>query len=315
MLQATEQLQLAREDLLWAGLSFPILSEEELAHDLAATGDKVHFHQGVWWMQVRRFFCLPCFGYSQVDHRESWPHPGRALLGFMHLSAPNSPSNGIYRAIVRDRLDLYSIQRLSTNRRHWVRRALTHLTVRPVERLDDLLTDGYEVYLSCHERVRWGKSRCDRQVFSAWITAAFRRRKRLVLGAYSANRLVAFMLPHAVGNIVSPAYIASHTDSLKYGPNDALCHTFLCIARQTPGREMAVFGPVSTNSLLDQFKMKYGSLTQFASYTWINPLVRPMFNRWVRPRYPWLGGDSPETTLAPGHRGPSLVIGRDHTDG
>jgi hypothetical protein len=297
MPQPTEQDQLCREDLLWGGLSFPILNEEELAHDLAATGDKVHLHRGVSWVQVKPFFCLPCLLFSETDHRNSWPHPARALAGFMHLSAPNSPSNGIYRAIVRGRLDLYSIQRLSKERRHRLRRALKHLTVRPVESLDDLLTQGYEVYLSCHERVRWGKSRCDRQAFNAWIAAAFRRPKRLALGAYSANRLVAFMLPYAAANMVTPSYIASHTDALKYGPNDSLYHALLCIARQTPGLEMANFGPVSSDPLLDQFKMNYGSLTQFTSYTWINPLVRPMFNKWIRPRYPWLCGDATQASV------------------
>ena len=294
---ATEPLQLCREDLLWSGLSLQILSEEELARRQGAVEDKVHFHRGVWWRQARLFFWMPCHTHSRVDHRESWPHPLRALAGFMHLAAPGTPSNGIYRAIIREDLTNYTIRSLSKDRRYFVRKALGHLNVRQVKNLHELITDGYEVYVSWRQRVQWGRDKSERAVFEAWMRRDFRQPKCFVLGAYSGNKLIAFMLPKVVGNAAMLSYVASHSDFLKYFPNDALFHAFLCIARQTPGVATADFGPVSSKASLDQFKLHYSSIKEFPSYTWINPLVRPMFNKWIRPRYPWLCGDATQASV------------------
>ena len=215
----------------------------------------------------------------------------------MHVAALGTPSNGIYRAIIREDLSNYTIRSLSRDRRHAVRRALGNLGVRQVENLGELLTDGYEVYVSWRQRVQWGRDKSERAAFEAWICREFRQPKSFVLGAYSGNKLVAFMLPKVVGNLATPSYVASHSDFLLCLPNDALFHAFLCIARQTPGVATACFGPVSSKASLDQFKMHYGSIEEFPSYTWINPLVRPMFNKWIRPRYPWLCGDATQASV------------------
>lgn len=297
MLQSAEQLQLVREDLLWAGLSFPVLNEEELARQHAAVEERVHFHRGVWWRRAGPCFFFPSFALAEVDHRESWPHPVRALAGFTHLSSPNSPCNGVYRALVREDVTKYSLASLSQYRRHNVRRALARLTVRVLENLHDLIEDGYEVYLSCHRRIQWGTDRGDRQAFGRWITKAFKQPKDFILGAYKEDKLVAFMFTNVVERVASVCYVASHSGFLKCFPNDALFHAFLCIARQTRGVETAWFGPISTDRSLDQFKLHYTSIKQFPSYTWINPLVRPLFNRWIRPKYPWLHGQAAQSSV------------------
>jgi hypothetical protein len=144
--------------------------------------------------------------------------------------------------------------------------------------------------VSCHERVRWGRDKSDRGSYSSWISKAFLRPKRLSLGAYFGDRLVAFMLPYVVGDIAVQAYVASHSGFLKYRPNEAITHAFMCIARQTPRVCSADMGPVSTKPSLDYFKQQFCSIKEFPSYTWINPLIRPMFNKRIRPRYPWLAG-------------------------
>lgn len=297
-LAATQQLD--REDQLWAGLSFPVLSEEELAQGQFVAGDKVHFHRGVWWLQVRSLFCAPCFPYSQVDHRKSWPYLLRGLAGFTHLSLPYAPSNGMYAAIVHENVPNYSIRDLSTDRRTKLRKALTHLNVRIVEQARELVTGGFEVYSSCHQRIGWGRNKTDRATFEAWIRRAFQRQGRTILGAYHGNKLVAFMLPYAVGNIAVQSYLASHTEYLKYRPNEAIIHAFLSIARQTAGVEMADFGPVSSKASLDSFKQHFGSIRHFPSYTWINPILRVTMRKWLRRRYPWLRSDAsgPKTTIA-----------------
>lgn len=281
-------IQTNEEDYLWTGLTLPILSEEELAWQQRENGDKVRFHRGVWWRQVRPTFCLPCQIYRTVNHDASWPLPLDSLAGFMHLAARDSPSNSIYRSIARDSVGKYSLLQLSLKPRHNVRKALRRLKVRPVERLEMFLKDGLAVYRNWHERVHWGRDKSDPSRFESWIGRVFRHAKKLVLGAYCGDKLVAFMLPYATGNASTTAFIASHGDFLRSYPNDALYHAFLCLSRQTPGIQMADLGSLCSKPTLNEFKLHYGAIKETPSYVWINPLVRHVAWPWLRQRYPWL---------------------------
>jgi hypothetical protein len=290
-----------REDQIWAGLRFNVTDEEEFAREQESAGDRVHFHDGIWWRQLRYGFCQPCFCFREVDHREARPHFGRSPAGYMHVAAPTSPANGVYRAILREGMQQYSLQQLERRKRNVVRAAIDRVEVRPVTKLEDLLGDGYEVYVSWRERTGWGTNKSQRSVYEAWITSSFRRSKRLILGAYCDEKLVGFMLPAAVRNTALISYIASHSDALWAYPNDALYHAFLCVARQTPGIEMANMGTVSTKASLDRFKLCYGVVKELPCYTWINPAVNVLLGRRMNERYPWLGKASvlPAVQAAP----------------
>jgi hypothetical protein len=275
------------EDLFWPGLRFAVASEEEFAREQKAAGDRVHFHDGVWWRELRHGFCQPCFAFREVDHRAVRPQFLRSPAGFMHVAAPGSPSNGVYRVIGRDRVQEYSLQQLGKKKRN-VRSGLTRVQVRPVTSLEDLTGDGYEVYLSWRKRTAWGADKSLRPVYEAWIASAFWRPQRMVLGAYCQGKLVAFMLPYAVHNVAFVSFVASHSDALSAYPNDALYHAFLCIARQTPGIVTASMGPVCSKASLDRFKLCYGEIKEIPCYGWINPAIRLLAGRRISQRYPWL---------------------------
>jgi len=277
-----------REDLIWSGLTFAVTDEEEFAREQESAGDRVHFSNGVWWRDLRFGFCQPCFCFREVDHRQARPYFGRCAAGFMHVAAPGSPTNGTYRVIVREDMKQYSLQQLERRKRGVVRAAITRVEVRPVTDINDLTGDGYEVYISWRERTGWGSNKSQRAVYEKWITSAFRRSKRLVLGAYCDDKLVGFMLPAAVRNVAFISYIASHSDALWAYPNDALYHAFLCIARQTPGIEVANMGTISTKASLDRFKLCYGTVKELPCYAWINPALQMLFGRRLSERYPWL---------------------------
>ena len=279
----------APEDLLWSGLQFDVVDEEELARQQAVGGDRVHKHAGVWWRELKLGFSQPCFVYSEIDNTEAHPSPLRSMLGYMHVAAPHSPANLTFRTYVRENIPEYSIRTLGKWRRRTIRRVLNALTVRPVEDINDLLGAGYDVYVSWHTRVGWGSDKTNRSVYSSWITRVFHQPHQMVLGAYRKDdRLVAFMLPKAVRHVATPSFIASHSDALPEGPNDALYHAFLCIARQSPGITMAGFGPVSTKASLDTFKLAYFQVREAPAYLWLNPVVRLIANDLLRRRYPWL---------------------------
>ncbi|HUK24535.1 MAG TPA: GNAT family N-acetyltransferase [Terriglobales bacterium] len=279
---------ICKEDRLWSGLQFTVTGEEEFARQQEAAGDRVHLHDGVWWRELRSGFCQPCFCFREVDHRQARPQFLRSAAGYMHVAAPGSPANGTYRLIVREGMQEYSVRQLERRKRNVVRSAIARLQVRPVTRLEDLTGDGYEVYVSWRERTGWGNDKSQRSIYEAWITSAFLRSKRLVLGAYCDDKLVGFMLPAAVRNVAFISYIASHSDALWAYPNDALYHAFLCVARQTPGIEIANMGTVSTKASLDRFKLCYGTVKELPCYSWLNPAVRAFFGRRMAERYPWL---------------------------
>jgi hypothetical protein len=244
----------------------------------------------VWWRELRYGFCQPCFAFRAVDHRNIRPQFLRSPSGFTHVSAPGSPANGLYRVIARDRVKQYSLQQLGKKKRA-VRAGLRKLQVRPVTRLEDLIGDGHQIYVSWRERTAWGADKSHRPVYEAWITSAFKRPKRTILGAYAGDKLVAFMLPSAVGHVAFSSYTASHSDALADYPNDVLHHALMCIARQTPGIEIVSMGPVSSKASLDRFKLCYGEIMEMPSYTWINPAIRLLAGRRISRQYPWLVGN------------------------
>jgi len=276
------------EDQLWRGIQFEVVDEEELARQQAAGGDRVHRHDGVWWRELKFGFYQPCFSYAQVDHRVACPHRFRAMTGFMHVAAPGSPSNLNFRTLVREKIPEYCLQGLGKWRRRTVRKVLARLEVRPVEHLEDLLGPGYEIYVSWHTRVRWGADKTRRSDYKAWITRVFHSPRQMVLGAYNKGNLVAFMLPKAVRHVVTPSFVASHTEALSDSPNDALYHAFLSIARQTPGVTMAGFGPLSKKESLDTFKLAYCQIREEPGYVWLNPILNVFAGDRLRNRYPWI---------------------------
>ncbi len=252
-----------------------------------AGGDQVHYHRGVWWKQLKRFFCMPCSLFEELDPQESWPDPRYALAGYLHLCCQGAESNAMYPAIVNDAVKQYSVKGLASRRKSaMIRSAVAKVDVRPVL-VDELVHNGYEVYLSWRQRVAWGRDRT-RESFSEWIVRACSNPKQMVLGGFVEGKMVAFMLPYATGSVVAPAFLASHTNYLKHRPNDVLYHAMLCIARQTPGITMADFGPVCSKDSLNEFKLRFGSLREFPAYAKINPLLRLFAAERMRLRYPWL---------------------------
>jgi len=286
-LLAVDSTQLSPEDQLWAGLRFEIIDRLEMPEQHHSVGDHVHYHRGVWWKQHNRLFCAPCSTFEMIDPDKSWPKWQNCIAGHMHLCPPGARSNATYRAIVNDEVKGYSLHSLgSKDNIRGVRRALDKVEVRIVS-LDVLLDEGISVYESWHQRVGWGKNR-SREGFSYWIRHACSLPKRMSLGAFVEGNLVAFMLPYATGNVICTSFIASHTDSLKFRPNDALFHAVLCIARQTPGITMADFGPLCGKPTLNNFKLRFGKVRKFPAYVRINRLLMAFAAKGLRDRYPWL---------------------------
>src|SRR5215831_1903278 len=145
-----ESTQLAPDDQLWAGLKFEIIDTLEMSKQNQLVGDDVHYHRGVWWKQLNRFFCVPCSTFEPIDPNKSWPKWQNCVAGYMHLCPSTDNSNSTYKAIVNDEVNSYSIQSLgSKDSIRGVRRALSKVEVRVVT-ADILLEEGGDVYDSWH---------------------------------------------------------------------------------------------------------------------------------------------------------------------
>lgn len=288
MEETADQFKPGKEDMLWAGLAFQVLTEEELARRQGDVEDKVHLHCGVWWKQAGPFFCLPCDPYAKIDARRSRPSLIRSMCGYMHLAAEKSPSNAQFPAIARDDVLNYCLASLSKSRRYMIRKALQALEVRPIEKLHEMLRDGYEVYVSWHARVQWGRDKCRREKYEPWIAREFHQSKSLPIGAYCGDKLVAFILPSACGDTAMLNFAASHSDYMDRYANDLLYHVLLTVARQTPGIKRVYFGPASSKVSLDQFKLHYATVNYLPAYVWINPLGNLLAGKYLIQRYPWL---------------------------
>jgi hypothetical protein len=183
---------------------------------------------------------------------------------------------------LREHVSNYSIAQLSKDRRYFVRRALTNLDIR-IANPQDLLRDGYMVYADWSKRVQWGLRNSSSYKFETWIARAFQT-KRTVIAAYRGNQMVAFVLVYVVGRTAVLQSVTSHGAYLRYFPNDGLYHAFLCISRQT-GVDTVLFGAPSTKHSQNEFKLHYGAIKRLPCYTWINPFIRTIGERYLRKNY------------------------------
>ena len=267
------------------------LSVDELVAQDRSVEDSFHFHRGIWWREVRPFFYQPAFFLQPVDGHRSSPRRLKALLGYHHVVQEGQQANSCFKMLMLKDVKSYSLDSIYLKARNAIRKAQRLLEVKRITEVNDLLTGGYEAYVSFRRRTNWGRDKTNYDVFSHWITRAFRLEKRFFLGAYFEGKLIAYMTQHLVEGIAAVGLLISHSDYLRYRPNDLLLHTFLTLCRRSPGVTMAQIGPASLRPSLDRFKMKFGfEAVSYPTYVWINPFVRPLLRRFYTEKYNQLLG-------------------------
>lgn len=267
------------------------LSLDELVAQDSSVEDSFHFHKGIWWREIKPFFYQPGFFLQPVDAKRSSPRRRKALLGYHHVVPEGRQANSCFKMLMLKDVKSYSLDSIDGKARNVIRKAQRFLEVKRITEVNDLLTGGYETYVSFRRRTNWGRDKTDYGVFSHWITRAFRLEKRFFLGAYFDGKLIAYTAHHLVERIAAVAVVISHSDYLQYCPNDLLLHTFLEICRRSPGVTMAQIGPASLKPSLDRFKMKFGfEAVSYPTYVWINPLAKPLLRWFYAAKYNQLLG-------------------------
>ena len=271
------------------------LTVEELVTQDSFLGDSVHFKDGVWWKRIKPFFFQPAFFFQPIHPYRSSPRYSRALIGYHHRVLDSKLGNAHFGILVNESVKTYSVDSLPAEERRIIRKYSKELTVRKIEDSNDLLTSGYDAYLSFQRRTNWGRAKSDYHVYSEWIRKSFGLSKRFFLGVYLNGRLIAYSNPHAVEGIAGLQIVISHSDYLKYYPNDLLFHALLTMSRNSPEVRMAYGGPASLKPSLDKFKMKYGfRIVHYPTYVWLNPFAKPFIKLLFHQKYRQLVGNRAE---------------------
>jgi hypothetical protein len=267
------------------------LTIEELVTQDSSVEDSFFLHKGIWWRKIRPFFYQPAFFFQPIEPKKSSPIKQKALIGYHHVVPDTSESNSYFRMLIYKNVKEYSLDMLSRGIKSNVKKAYRHLRLKKVIYVNDLLTDGYETYVSFRKRTNWGRDKTNYKIFSHWINRAFKLEKRFFLGIYCDNRLICYSHPYAVGGMASLPIVISHSKYLECRPNDLLVHAFLTICKNSPDVTKAHFGPASLKPSLDTFKMKYGfEIVKYPTYAWLNPLVKSIMKKFYRYKYNQLFG-------------------------
>lgn len=267
------------------------LTIEELVAQDSSVEDYFHFHKGVWWRKIRPFFYQPAFFFQSIKPKSSSPAFCKALIGYHHVIPEAFQANGHFRMLIYKDIKSYSFDLLDGKEKNLIRKAHKFLEIKRITDVNDLLIDGYETYVSFRKRTNWGYDKSNYRIFSQWITKAFALKKRIFLGVYFNDKLIAYCIPYAVEGMAYIGVIISHSEYLIYRPNDLMINTFLAICKNSPDVTTANIGPVSLKPSIDHFKMKYGfEIVKYPTYIWLNPFVKFIIKKFYKNKYNQLFG-------------------------
>jgi len=267
------------------------LTIEELVKQDSSVEDTFHLNKGIWWRKIRPFFYQPAHLLIELEPNVYYPKSLKAFIGYHHIVPKDCFSNAFLCVMAMLNVDDYSLELLSANKRSKIRRGFKKVQVKKIGCIKDLLIDGYKIYSSFYSRARWGRNKTDFRIFKCWIERAFKLPKRIELGAYLDNQLIAFMFGHAVEDTGYLSYIASHSDYLKLYPNEVLVHAFLEICKRSPDVHKVVFGLKSLRESLNKFKRQHGfEEVTYPAYVKLNPIARGIAKNFMKKQYKRLIG-------------------------
>ena len=235
------------------------MTTEELVEADLRSGSRLHFSDGVWWREVKPFFYLPANFMTRIAPHQAQPKPWLALGGYYYMVPPGTAGNG---QIVTNEISHpadYQLDSLKANKRREVRRALAFFRICRVENLDDLLGDGFRVYLDWEKKTKNIRNkRSSPAVFTRWITRIFRHPHKLILGAYAQNQLVAFLIADAVEGVANISHTFSDSAFNSRTPRSALNYAYVRICAQQTQIRKACDGLRSLKDSLEQYKSELG---------------------------------------------------------
>jgi len=267
---------------------------EQFVEEERKVGSHLHFSGGVWWREVKPFFYMPANFMSQAVPRMAKPNPWLALGGYYHMVPSGAASNGaIVTNEIRDPAN-YGLQSLQGKKRQQIRKLFTQFRYARVEKLDDLLGDGFRIYLDWAKRKNPRVKRSNPAVFARWITSLFHHPHKLILGSYHGERLVAYLTAEAVEGVANATDFFSDSNYAREAPSVALRYSYAKIAAQSPAVYKVCDGLRSLIDSVEHLKLLLGfQHVPYPAFISLRPVLRPLVRRLLPMEYSRLMGEYP----------------------
>lgn len=250
------------------------MSAEGMAKFFEALGHRVIRTPSTYWYDVYRRFYLgfPHHRLLDLPDEELSQVFRRLPAGVRYFAPPSAPGRASYALVMRDRG--YDLDRLSANTRSKVRRGLARCQV---ERLTPAFVQahGREINDDTLRRTRMQ----ERYPWDVYWDAAAQSDCVEVWGAKIEGALAAYLVAVRADRGCELLIARSHSETLKYYPNNALLFTVVRDMLARPDVDEVFFGVESLDAAAEGtelFKLSMGfAKSPIRQRIVLHPLLRP----------------------------------------
>ncbi len=236
--------------------------------------------QGIWWRAVNPFFCVPAWHFSSFPAGERKPALVRSLLGYSHLVPEQKYSNSVYYILCMDKVQEYQLRKIRRQMQQDIRRGLNRLQIRTITSFSELINGGHQVYLSWFERIKniKGQKYLQNKKFISMIEAAILSKKKIILGAFLDEMLIAYLIGVVVDQKAFIEKCYAMTDYLAYHPTQALLYTFINACKNNENISLITLGQASfERPSLNSFLIRQGfEMREYPAFIKINQATKTL---------------------------------------
>ncbi len=268
------------------------MSADEFASLEKALGVNVLKVGSTWWREVRPYFFRPLPWFREFQPEDVTPPATAHIGGFQHLVPEGVKHNSMLKVLLFQSPQTYSLEKLSSNDRYHVRRAMRSFEVRQISDLAMFIDNGHEVYVSFYNRTRYQykKERLDKRHFAAWAETLFRFPKVQVCGAFSGEELMSVSVSYVVDHVLFTATFFSKSEALSEYVSDLMLHALRQRAADDGTIRMVYASMAGMERGLDEFYLRRGAqIISRPAVLRMNPVVLAALRTFKKQEFHKLG--------------------------
>ena len=244
-----------------------MISQQDFVLEERKIGRKLHYHNGVWWLQVASLYCKPLFEFDHFAPRTAKPNIWRSLWGYSHQVPDKSMANRTVKWMLLDGEDLqnYSIDMLPSSKRRTIRNGLKKCHFQLINPSVRILEEMRRINISQAQRFKEGgdvggylpSSYYEKHApeWSHNINSILNHKGHNFWGAFLDGTLVAYADIIKMKDTWMVGAVKSHSNYLSARPVDGLYYTILHAASKDPSCKRVVNGgPDGVRNSLNKFK-------------------------------------------------------------
>lgn len=278
-----------------SGLCHPLpsMSAEEYALFEKTCGTSVVKVGSQWWREIRPYFYRPLPWFHEFDPKNVTPPASSHIGGYQHLVAEGSAHNSNIKVLLFQSPQSYSADKLSSNDRYHLRRAMKSFHLKPITDLAMFIDHGHEVYLSFYNRTQYSyrKDRVEKRNFAGWAETLFRFPKVQVCGAFSgADVLMSVSVAYVVEHVLFTATFFSRSEALGEYVSDLMLHSLRERAAQDESIRLVYASMAGMERGLDEFYLRRGAqIVAKPAMLRMNPVIRVALKTFKKQEFQKLG--------------------------